>query len=72
MCKLLPQTRKLSIVLINKLLTANHNVIIQVGVTYKYDYLKVLTLRRGPSWLQSRSATQKIAEFHEAVIFRYH
>jgi hypothetical protein len=67
----LPQTRELSRVLIHKLLKANHNVVIQVGVTYKHDCLKVLIPRRGPSWIQSCSATQKIAAFHGTVIFRY-
>ena len=69
--KLLPQTREQSRLLIHKLLITNHNFVIPVGLTYKPDRLKVLMPRRGPSWIQSCSATLKIAGFHATVNFRY-
>lgn len=68
---LFPQTRELSRVLIHKLLITNHNFVIPVGVTYNPDRLEVLMPRRGPSWIQSCSATLKIAGFHATVHFRY-
>jgi formate hydrogenlyase subunit 4 len=70
-CKLLRQTRELSIALIYKLLIANHSAVIPVGVTHKRDGLKALMSRRGPSWIQRYLATLKIAGFHATVTVRY-
>lgn len=67
--KMLPQTRELSRVLIHKLLITNRNFVIQIGVTYKYDCLKVLMPRRGPSWIQDYSTTQIIAGFRRTLNF---
>lgn len=67
--KLLPQTQELTRVLIHKLLITNRNFVIQEGVTRKHDSLKVLMPRRGPSWIQGYSTTQKITGLHRTFNF---